>query len=579
MRSRDGERANGGERPGGRILLLATAAGSLCACNLIFDIHGGEPKETGSGGAGASSSASAHGGGGASTASGTGTGATGGGGAASSSSAGGGPPICDGTGPLGEDGTKLVNAARAGGENDAHGVGMLFKSDGTTVVAGNFADQNTSFGVNSLAYPTPDGSYEGEDIYVARFDSYDRHKVWAYGFGGPQDQKPTSIAIDPSRNILIAGFLQGSLTFPPTTLNADVTRGASSADAFLAKLDENGAPQWAVGIGGPEYEVATSVAVHGGEVVVAGTTYGGAVAGGATMHFGAGCDPVTWPENKFGVFVARYTDQGDCMWANVFPVATGFYGLSELGFPVHVAVDHDGGVFLAGGVKPAADNSLGGQVLTGAGGVDAFLAKFEYDGTPLWSFSFGDANDQHVTALGVDACGNIVVAGSFTDSMTFEPGQVINGSGGPHAFLAKYQQSALAHALPALLWKRGFVDSGAQEIKALAVNASSDVAIAGNLIDDALSSGVDFGDGQHLKGMTPDGGAYLSDAFVAKLDGGGALRWAQRIGGAGAETARGVALDDIGHTGYTGDFEGTYNFGLGSWTTVATDAYFVKLGP
>src|SRR4051812_12409319 len=62
-----------------------------------------------------------------------------------------------------------------------------------------------------------------------------------------------------------------------------------------------------------------------------------------------------------------------------------------------VTTDAEGNVYVAGEFNGTA--SFGGAALTGKGGSDAFLAKLDRDGNPVWSKGIGGAGDESPTGI------------------------------------------------------------------------------------------------------------------------------------------------------------------------------------
>ena len=62
---------------------------------------------------------------------------------------------------------------------------------------------------------------------------------------------------------------------------------------------------------------------------------------------------------------------------------------------------------------------LGGGTLSNAGHTDLFVAVFARDGSHVWSKRFGGAGSDDVASLDIDDSGNIMVAGSFDDTLDF----------------------------------------------------------------------------------------------------------------------------------------------------------------
>jgi hypothetical protein len=110
--------------------------------------------------------------------------------------------------------------------------------------------------------------------------------------------------------------------------------------------------------------------------------------------------------------------------------------------------------------------------------------------------------------------------------------------------------------------------SAYQAVKSIAVDGSSNVAIAGNLKGSMAFGGTT---------LTSAGG---TDGFVAKLDSSLAPQWARRWGDSKNQEVHGVALSSVGDVVVVGWLTGTTT-GLGSTSLVASsqsiaDAYWAK---
>jgi hypothetical protein len=79
---------------------------------------------------------------------------------------------------------------------------------------------------------------------------------------------------------------------------------------------------------------------------------------------------------------------------------------------------------------------FGGGPLTSDGN-DIFVAKYkEVEGSHLWSARFGGANSDLGNSVAVDANRNVVVTGSFRDTVDFGGGP-LTSVGGSDIFLVK----------------------------------------------------------------------------------------------------------------------------------------------
>jgi Beta-propeller repeat len=179
---------------------------------------------------------------------------------------------------------------------------------------------------------------------------------------------------------------------------------AGMADAYLAKLGPNGHRIWTRQLGTGMGEVAKGISANGmGNIYVAGQTDGdlsGANAGSSDA------------------FIPRYDTNGHRKWVRQL-------GTTALDYANAIATDRHGNVHIAG----LTDGDLEGK---NAGGSDAFVAKLDSAGRPLWGTQLGTTGTEQANAIAVDSNGAIYIAGN-TDGSLATP---TRGAG--DAYLAKY---------------------------------------------------------------------------------------------------------------------------------------------
>jgi hypothetical protein len=256
------------------------------------------------------------------------------------------------------------------------------------------------------------------------------------------------------------------------------------------------AGSWATGaqFGSPQGERAYALAVDGD-----GSVYVGGFTEGALLNENAGL---------WDAFVRKYSSSGAHLWTRQFGTSSDDY--------VHaLAVDGDGNVYAVG----ATGGLLSGRRL---GGWDAFVRKYSKSGAHLWTEQFGDWDHDYANAVGVDASGNVYVAGGVTVDHSvnaFGPAQV---------------------SLDAYLWK--FASDGtfvwSQELGTTLDDAAYGVAVDGNgdLYVVGYTSGALVGSSEGKK-----------DGFLWKFNAGGAALWAEQFGTSRDDDALGVAVDASGN--------------------------------
>ncbi|RLB61464.1 MAG: hypothetical protein DRI90_11310, partial [Deltaproteobacteria bacterium] len=305
---------------------------------------------------------------------------------------------------------------------------------------------------------------------------------------------------------------------------------------------------------------------------------------------------------------------------------SGSYGDSGAQHARAVATDAYGNVVMAGEFTGTVH--FGGDPLTSPpGNWSSFIVKLDAYGHHLWSKVLGTVGLPLVTSLAVDPAGNIVVAGSFVDSLDLGAGLMVGGPL-PQAFAAKLDGAA--NPLWSVLLGAGPTISSSSVAAALAVDSSSEIVVGGQFGGDFELAGVplhskgdrdafvvelntagdvtfvrsfghsgvqrvggvaiapsgpivvvgDFTQGVDFSGM--GGGVHNSkgdwDIFIVQLDDAGLYSWSQTYGDASPQTAAGVAIDAQDDVVLAGSFYGTVDFGSGAVPSAGgEDVYVAKL--
>ncbi len=273
----------------------------------------------------------------------------------------------------------------------------------TIIVAGWFLG-TVNFGGSNLT------SSGGVDIFVAKFDADGDH-VWSKKFGGLEDQRLESVAVDGSGNVVVTGYYDGTVDFGGGQLPS-----TAENDIFLAKLNASGNHVWSQRFGSTNNQTGESVAIDAsGNVITAGHFESTVDFGGLTLNAVGGED----------VYLAKFDEDGDHLWSKGF-------GSSGDQTAKAVAVDALG-IVLSGYYASTID--FGGNTLNNAGGLDIFVARFNPSGVHIWSDGFGGTTDQQAEAVAIDDNGNIALGGYFFSTLDFGGGN-LTSAGGSDIFLA-----------------------------------------------------------------------------------------------------------------------------------------------
>jgi hypothetical protein len=297
------------------------------------------------------------------------------------------------------------------------------------------------------------------------------------------------------------------------TLTATSQADSSKTAAATITVLESGstAAIWTSQFAPEANDLAYEVAVDGrGNVHVAGTTFGSLEGNNAGLA---------------DAFVRKYDAAGTILWTRQF-------GTNGDDIAYAVAADNNGNVLVAG---TTFGDLEGGRTTT----VDAFVRKYDANGTVLWTRQFGTATIDDATSVAVDNNGNVFVAGATRGDLEGP------NAGFVDAFVRKYDANGNS------LWTRQFGTGaslpsgsvGIDFISAVAVDSTGSVLVAGE-----------------TQGQIGSNALGQSDAFVRKYDTSGNELWTQQFGTSTADFAKAVAVDSSdnivvgGHT--SGDLEG-----------------------
>jgi hypothetical protein len=353
-------------------------------------------------------------------------------------------------------------------------------------------------------------------------------RFWGTYFGGSSDDGASGIARDDSGNIYITGTT-GSMLGIATPGAFQPTYGGNQSDAFLAKFSRNGTLLWTTYYGGTGIDVANSVATDSaGNVYIAGNTYSDS--GIATP---GAFDTVNSADQGTG-FLVKFNGSGSQLWA------TYYGGAGYQDAVAAVTIDGAGNVYIAGSSYSSAGIASSGAYDTIYGGQgDGFLAKFSSNGGRLWATYFGGNSQDVASGVITDASGNVYITGITTSTAGIATSGAYDTtfSGYSDAFIAKFDGTG------ALNWATYYGDSGNTTANSIANDNTGAIYITGGTNS---VSGI----------ATP--GAYDTtfggdnDAFLAKFDTGGKLRWSTYYGNNKYTYGYGLAPDGSGYIYVTG---------------------------
>ena len=289
------------------------------------------------------------------------------------------------------------------------------------------------------------------DVFVLKL-SKDGEFFWVKQVGGNSADGSTSMTIDKSNNIYVAGTFWDTADFDPGTSVFNLT-SISTANIFVLKLNNDGEFLWAKQFGGNNAPIQVRSLKNDidGNVIATGFFSG-------TCDFNPGAALYYLSANAgYNGFVVKLNEAGNFSWAKAFE------GNSNI-FPRSLSIDSKNNIYTTGSFEGVADFDPGNNnnTLTASnengfvskldsagnfvfvkkmtdlsycltldrsdniyvGGVAAegySISKFTNSADSLWRVSFGK-DVSACNSITVDSIGNIYTTGLFKGITDFDPG-------------------------------------------------------------------------------------------------------------------------------------------------------------
>lgn len=430
-------------------------------------------------------------------------------------------PFYDRTKPLVIDPPVMWSTYCGGSNNDLN----VSWNHGSTVVDNNRnvlitgSAASVDFPVTVGAFQTirmgPNYTY---DAYVAKFSANGARK-WATYFGGSSSDNSYGIATDRAGNVIFAGTTY-SYDFP-TTPGAYRSMMTSYNDGFIVKLDSNGHRLWSTYYpNGGCYAIGTD---RHQNILVGGQ-------GWANMPTTPNAFQRAINGSGSDAFVAKFTMYGTMLWSTYY----GGSGQESIG---GITTDADANVLVSGYTSspnfPVSEEAFQGTL---AGGIDAFLLKFDSNGQRSWATYFGGTSYDYGYGITTDQQGDIVMAGytESTDLPTNRDASQPKSAGMTDAFIAQFGSSKGNR-----VWASYFGGKSTDLAYNVAVDGRGNVWIAGYTYSSDLPLP---GDAYKLRPANE----VAADAMVAQFDQFGVRMWSSYLGGSNDDYATGIATSEIG---------------------------------
>lgn len=291
-----------------------------------------------------------------------------------------------------------------GGSGQDRPNGMDVSPDGNISMTGYFngtVDFNPGSAVNNL---TATGN---RDIFVLKLTSNGDY-AWAHKFGSSLPDEGVATCFDPNGNVFVTGFYQETVDFNPGNSTNNFT--AISYDIFILKLDANGNYVWNIDLGSNPAEQGRAIQCDAnGNVYTSGSF-------GSSLDFNPGAATEFMSSSGVAdIYLLKLTNAGDFVWSRKIGGISNEYALS-------MAIDLNGSAILGGHFENTTTfNSFPNVAVTSAGLDDAFVVKFNSDGSHAWTRTIGSTGYDRTQTVATDAQGNVYATGFFQGTVDLNP--------------------------------------------------------------------------------------------------------------------------------------------------------------
>lgn len=321
----------------------------------------------------------------------------------------------------------LLWARQVEGTGGDFGEGIALKANGDIFLTGSF-EETADFDVGSSTFSlTSNGA---SDIFLLKLTGTGEF-VWAIEMGGSATDVGREIVWSPAGMVYISGQFSGIADFDPGPVSENL-QSAGNRDLYLAGYDDDGALQFAFGMGSPDYESVTGMDLSPNDGLVISGDY----LSGFDLDPGPGTFLLGEAGNGDGFF-AQYDFQGEFIQAAV--IGNGFGdGVRD------IAMDETGQILVTGIFEGSLDmDPSGDDLILTATTQDMYIAKYDHGLKPRWAYALPGDGTERDSRIMLNDDGQILLAGQTERKTDFDPGpgeDTLDWNGSENPFFAVYDQ-------------------------------------------------------------------------------------------------------------------------------------------
>ncbi len=228
--------------------------------------------------------------------------------------------------------------------------------------------------------------------------------------------------------------------------------------------------------------------------------------------------------SNFDCLITKFDTSGKILWST-------YYGGTGLDQAKYISLDNKGGVYIVGITSSSAGMASSGAYLTTLPGSNAgLIAKFNTNGTRLWSTYYGGPGVDEFYGACTDSTGNIYAVGKTTSSSGI-------ATIGVHSTTYVNNEDGMIVKMDGngnRIWGTYIGGSNQDYVQGIYVNSSNSIFVNGfTLSNNSITLNA-------IHQSTFGGGG---DAFIAKFDQDAKLQWSTYFGGSQVDVFHTIVSD------------------------------------
>jgi Beta-propeller repeat len=252
--------------------------------------------------------------------------------------------------------------------------------------------------------------------------------------------------------------------------------------------------------------------------------------------------PTIYGSGNGDVFIAKFNNTGRALWVRKAEGLEYKEGSS-------ITIDASGNLYITGLFNGTATFGTLPSITSNSNSRDIFVVKYNSNGTALWVQKAGGISEDQSTSIAIDALGNVLVTGCFSNSISFGTLPSLTATGSKDIFIVKYNSSGTA------LWAQKAGGTGDDYGSSIASDKSNNVYLTGSFTGISATFGS--------LPVISSGSLVKSDVFVAKYNSSGIAQWVKKtVSSVNSDYSNSIALDTSGNIYVSGSFLGTTYFGV-----------------